>query len=786
MAAEIAAFEEFNSIKYAAVLGRIFFIIKILPVQRPHPKRNPAEKPPKKPSCERDGSVSYPKFREAKSPIFTFLLYIARKQTKKINVTAADIHFHYTSQSLKLSVMRKTLLRTILFTVISLLFADCAQSPAEISTAFPENDREFLKLLGYETLGMVEREEYYLLVPDIVISKAELANLRNNPQTRMQRGYGLLTEDYQTIYYNDAGIGQYRSLLDQAVIAWNGISDSNIKFVPDNSATLVVNIRGDMAGDAFAPLSIQNPSRSGQYSQNVVLNYAKVMPLLSDPTRGKYFMMHILGHIAGFGHAVTDSSAMPDGKFIIGTTVYDSESIMRSEEDILNGRNGEKWTGFSSWDIKAIQFVYPFKEKPTISLSCSPAGTGADASTLALGTTYKFTAKYEYSKRPHPKYQITISKTSGGSSTQDYEYKDLGNGVFSVRFLKAGKYKVSVVVTNVPQNNNTIERTYTVPDVVPIYDLKCTPSGTGPNNNNLTLGTKYYFTARYIHPLSTNPKFEFTIRRTGGSTEDYQLEALENGKISVIFYNPGVYRIKVNVINISSPKEFEAIYKLPDVPPATFGLNCEPPGTNDDGRTLVAHKKYLFTPYYHYILSPDAQCELMSIEKIQSLLIPETNINSDFKIHDDTSTEDIAKGKFQVTFYTSGQYRIRIRVINTKGPTEFETIYYISDEPAYYLDCIPSWTSGDQPDKKTLTRGKKYFFKPYCYISNAKLQCELIDIEGETPEIMEGNDFIIHDDTPIQDLAQGYFHATFYTPGQYRFRIEAANGTEFEEIFYVI
>lgn len=567
--------------------------------------------------------------------------------------------------------MKKTRLGTILIPILCILFVGCTQNPVDTSSTLPTTDREFLKLLGYELSGMIEQEEYYLLVPDIVISKEELANLRNTPKTRMQRGYDLLTEEYQTIYYNDAGIGDYRTLLTQAVAEWNKISDSNIKFVSDNTASLTVNFHGDMAEETFAPVSIENPSHSGQYSKNIVLNYAKVMPLLSDPARGKYFMMHILGHIAGFGHAVADPFAMPDGKFIAGTTIYDPASIMRSEDDILYNR--EEWTGFSSWDIKAIQFVYPFKEKPTISLHCTPAGTGPNASTLALGTTYVFTAKYEYSKRPHPKYQITISKTDGGNTAQDYEYEDSGNGIFSVRFLQAGTYKVSVVVTNVPQDNNTIERTYTVPDITPTYDLKCTPAGTGSDNSYLTLGTKYYFTAEYIHPFFPAPNFDFTISGTKGGAADIQLETLGNGKISVTFYNAGKYRIKVNVTNIGSPAEFENTYILAD-----------------------------------------------------------------------------------------------------------------AVSPACGIDCFPSWTSGTQPDKKTLSLGKKYFFKPYCYIPNTKLQCELIDIEGETPEFTEGRDFEIHDDTPIQDLAQGYFHATFHTKGQYRIRIEATNGIEFEEIFYAL
>lgn len=429
--------------------------------------------------------------------------------------------------------MKKLLLRTVIFSVICCLCIHCTQSSiVEISPKYM-NDRQLLEYLGYDTHTMIERDEYYLLAPNTVILKEDIPELRNNPQTRMQRGYGLLSEEYQTIYVNDDGISDYANLLAEAVEEWNKILNSNIEFVFDNTASLVVNFVGDYAGDQFDPVSIQNPSSSGQYGKTVVFNYSKALPLLSDPTRGKYYMMHILGHIVGFGHAVTDPFAMPDGKFINGTTVSDTESIMRSENDILNGRNGEKWIGFSKWDIKAIQFIYPPKEKPSFTFDCVPAGTGTDGLTLAMGTTYTFTAKYVFSSCPNPKYQVTVKKTSGLGASE-YELKETGNGIYTIKFTKPGSYKVSAKVTNATQAN-LIEKTYHV------YALD--PYLTAPQD--FTLGQDCTFTVKFDYPNSVNPPYTISVIPPE-SENDYAITEQKNTSFNIRFNTQGAYKILVN------------------------------------------------------------------------------------------------------------------------------------------------------------------------------------------------------------------------------------------------
>lgn len=676
--------------------------------------------------------------------------------------------------------MIKNLIFIIILQILGILMSGCTQNSTDPLPTETTTDRGLLETLGYKTEGMIERGDFYLLLPDIVISKEELTKLRNTPSTRMQRGYGLLDEQYQTIYLDDTRITNYSSLLTHAVEEWNKIPNSNIRFIFDKTATPVVKFHGEMAGEPFDPVGIQPISHIGQYTQSILLNYSKVLPLLGEPTRGKYFMMHILGHIAGFGHAETDPFAMPDDNYINGTIISDPASIMRNEKDILYGRDGEKWNGFSEWDIKAIQYLYPFKEKATFNLSCTPQGTGTNASTLVMGTTYVFTAVYKHSNYPNPKYKITISKTSGRSTVQDYEYIDSGNGIFSIRFLKSGNYKVSVVATNVPQNNNTVEQTYTVKEVTPSYSLTCNPTGTGTDKNNIILGTKYYFTAKYSHPSSPDPKFDFEILKTGGGANDYLIETLENGKISVVFYQLGEYKIHTDVTNILNPLSFDQVYFVVK----EYDLECTPPGTGIDGKTLQLERKYLFTPKNNMATS-NSGFELIDIEKNDNG--PGIGEGTDFDIHFDLPIQDLAQGKFQVTFHAPGQYRITMGTPNSVSPAiEFEETYFVPK--AYSLECKPSGTG---TDGKTLKLEQKYSFTPKCtQEENQTTKFEFIDIEKghNGPGTGEGTDFEIYFDPPIQDIARGIFQVRFHTPGQYRIIIEATKNnitSEFEEIYSI-
>lgn len=575
--------------------------------------------------------------------------------------------------------MKKSLLRTLIVAILCCPITQCAQSPCDQISPREMTDKQLLEFIGYDTRTMIERDEYFLIAPNTVILKEDLPELRNNPQTRMQRGYGLLAEEYQTVYLNDAGIPKYADLLAQAVQEWNNVSASNIRFVSDKTAPLVVRFIGDAGGDLFDPVSIQNPDRSGQYAKTVIFNYSKALPLLSDPSRGKYYMMHILGHLVGFGHAVTDPFAMPDGKFIIGTTGSDTESIMRSENDILNGRNGEKWTGFSKWDIKAIQFLYPPKEKPRFSLECNPQPTGTDALTLQAGTSYTFTAKYVYSLCPNPKYDVSVNKI--GSTSSDFEWKNSGNGTFTLNFKSQGSYKIAVKVTNASKSN-LIEKTYTVKET-PVQRISCSPEAEGSDKNQLITQRAYTFTALYTHSTCPSPKYQITIDKTEG----YTLENTENGKAAIIFSKGGTYKISVKVTNAPQTTQFQKTYIVTD--PATMEIKCSPEGEGTEQNKLITYGIYTFSAAYSHPECPEPRYEI-AIDR-----------SSDYQL------EYYGNGVMTVRFGKTGTYLVSVIVTNAPIPTRFEKTYTVTDPSTFTLSCSPQ---AEGAGKDNLVRNKPYTF----------------------------------------------------------------------------
>lgn len=330
----------------------------------------------------------------------------------------------------------------------------CTQMPSSVEEE--PNDLHLLQQLGYPTQDVIELEELYLIPPDVIVSKAALENFRFPPQTRMQmnQSYQLLDEQYHTIYLKNNNIARFEDLLLQAVAEWNKLEESSIRFVFDNNADLAVDISGGNNGDMFDPVSIEKPAYRGQYSQYVRLNYDKVLPLLSDPEQGKYLMMHILGHLVGFAHAVTDPFAGSIEGVIPGTDFTDSESIMRTPDDILY--NKKKWTGFSKSDIRAIETVYP-RKRPVYDLVRVPAGDDR----LDVRTKYRFEATCD---RPSAKFDIKIErKEAPGKVT----IEPVDNGIFNATFHMPGVYRIIVNVKNIAKPFEFV-RNYTVYSPDPI------------------------------------------------------------------------------------------------------------------------------------------------------------------------------------------------------------------------------------------------------------------------------------------------------------------------------
>lgn len=445
----------------------------------------------------------------------------------------------------------------VLFLITSL--TRCAQSSLDESTVVRKSDLDLLAEYGFDLENRIETEEYYLFAPDRIISKEWLEMLRNVPATRMQWNtrYGKLDKKYQTVYLKDPGIEKFADLLRQAVKQWNEIPDSNIRFLFDNNADLKVDITGGYDGDMFDAVIIERPLRTGKYARHVRLNYSKVLPLLEDPLQGKYLMMHILGHLVGFAHAVTDPFVnTPDG-FIIGTTNSDTESIMRAENDILT--KGKKWTGFSKWDILAVQFVYPYVA-PIKRLDISPGGTGEDGQLLNPGTTYTITAKYVDAVCENPVFEYTIIRRSFGKS--DYRLENIKNGVINISFLSSGEYEIRVRVTNAPEET-VIKRVFYVIDKQMRVQLPLSVELNKPVKIHLACRNPSYpnvnFTLAIRETKFNDPGVVEVVKSSSNGVKEYQLTFKKQGEYEItgnMLNGPGVNRFKFFVHVFYHPKSY--------------------------------------------------------------------------------------------------------------------------------------------------------------------------------------------------------------------------------------
>lgn len=450
--------------------------------------------------------------------------------------------------------------------IVACLFVSCSQDAVQ-EEIVPDpdpivsmTDPELLEYLGYDPEEATEYELYYT-VGDEIVSKERLDEIRREPQTRMQQdpNYGLVNRENQTVYLQD----QYADLMTEslrgAVEEYNKLN-SNLRFVIDNSHYKAVRIEcgDDGYGSGTTYISVERPNNKGEYGKYARVNFTSYRKWATDYYEGKFAMMHVLGHLVGFNHAVPDFVMDPYPGWVSGTAYYDSESIMRPEKDIVNGLG--RWNGFSQLDIEAIEFIFPIKDPdpdpgkmPEIKITCTPAPTGKSGTTLKLGVDYEIQAVYTYSKCPDPRYRFSITSPNG--SAADYTRTDLDNGKIRLRFAQTGLYGVTATVLNATeQNTQTV--TYNLPDPRPII--------TGPSKAEL--GKFYDFTVTYRNADYPDPTFDLWWDEMVFDTGSATVQRVSANRFRVRFDEPGGFRFVADVqgaTGIESGEYYLSVYYKP-------------------------------------------------------------------------------------------------------------------------------------------------------------------------------------------------------------------------------
>lgn len=409
----------------------------------------------------------------------------------------------------------------------------------QVTRGMELSDTELLVQLGYDTNGMTELEDCYLLLPDVAVSKSVLTELRKKPQTRIQidLSRGFLTMPC-VVYLNDQGAGALRANLREAVYAWNGIPDSGLEFVIDNTVADAVVVKLTPLGSMGAQMSVERPVL-GKPGKQLILNSSKLLPINARSEMKTYLMMHALGHIAGFEHALSGYPAdgSSQNQFIIGNQIVDPNSIMRPETD-MTALNPNIWSGFSKIDVPAIQSVYGcgMVLKPANrAIYCEDSDGNRVSDLLKIGDSYKIIPHYEdKTTLLKPRYEVSARKMDGDEYCS---FLQIGDDYYFTPYYP-GRYKVSVKVLD-QLKPVTFDRTFEV------YAQE--PWIKGPEN--VTLGNTYTFTVSCWNPDYPDVGFDVSVDETLFNSPKYTIVSRRDNTVRIRFDEPGEYVVKAAAVN---------------------------------------------------------------------------------------------------------------------------------------------------------------------------------------------------------------------------------------------
>lgn len=231
----------------------------------------------------------------------------------------------------------------------------------------PNKGLKTLMNLGYDTTGVIDMGDHYLVENDIVISKTLLSGTLprqaygSNSQLVNASKQRSMTIRIDNSVPDNNGSLDWRDEVPLAIAVYNNLATSNIRFTLVTSSTADIVIKTASYASAGSPARAPLPS-GGNPGAYVEINTSFTGTLSS--IEKVYTLVHELGHCIGLKHTdwyndtVTGDGPYPAvGNSPNNATDEDTESIMM---------HSIPWflfsVEFSAWDMYAISFLYPSSE----------------------------------------------------------------------------------------------------------------------------------------------------------------------------------------------------------------------------------------------------------------------------------------------------------------------------------------------------------------------------------------------------------------------------------------
>ncbi|MCF6347140.1 MAG: zinc-dependent metalloprotease [Flavobacteriaceae bacterium] len=255
--------------------------------------------------------------------------------------------------------------------VISVLFLFSCQNTDEVfipqdSSLNQDQSPVIAKLvaMGYDREMIKEYDDFFLVEGDLMFSK----NIKDYPaisdtftkQAVNNSNLLDLTKTNISVYIDNSmpssGQDNWRTAISSAINDWNSISGSSVYFNLSTNSNADITIKSDngaLPNNVVASAGF--PSNGNPYN-TVLVNLDFLNINVSEGSK-RYNMVHELGHCIGLRHTNWDSQNEYSANTIPGTPNGDSNSVMNGGTALFT------WNSFSTYDIIAAQYLFPYSVK---------------------------------------------------------------------------------------------------------------------------------------------------------------------------------------------------------------------------------------------------------------------------------------------------------------------------------------------------------------------------------------------------------------------------------------